>query len=88
MVVACYVPRWVKVFDGTQQLEAIAFVINRLHPNYAHNLSLDTTVNSIATASGQLGSCADYLIQTVNALMMAGIKDKHLLLLRDQVVAK
>ncbi|MDF5732534.1 MAG: hypothetical protein PUP92_32200 [Rhizonema sp. PD38] len=42
----------------------------------------------IATASGQLGSCADYLIQTVNALMMARIKDKHLLLLRDQVVGR
>ncbi|MDF5725115.1 MAG: gamma-glutamylcyclotransferase [Rhizonema sp. PD37] len=88
MVDACYVPRWVKVSDGTQQIEAIAFVINRLHPNYAQNLSLDTTVNSIASASGQLGSCADYLIQTVNALTMAGIKDKHLLLLRDQVVGR
>lgn len=88
MVVGSYVPRWVKVFDGTQNLKAIAFVINRCHPYYAGNVPLKTTVESIATARGQLGSSADYLMQTVNGLMTVGIKDKQLLLLRDQVVAR
>ena len=69
MVVGSYIPRWIKVFDGTQAIEAIAFVVNRNYPHYVGNLSLETTVNSIATASGQLGSCADYLIQTVNGLL-------------------
>jgi glutathione-specific gamma-glutamylcyclotransferase len=88
MVVGCYIPRWVRVFDGTQTLEAIAFVINRRHRAYAGNISLETTVNSIATASGQLGSCADYLMQTVNGLMAVGIKDKHLLWVRDRIMAR
>lgn len=88
MVVGCYIPRWVRVFDGTQQLEAIAFVINRRHRAYTGNISLETTVNSIATASGELGSCADYLMQTVNKLMSVGIKDKQLLRLRDRVAAR
>lgn len=88
MVVGCYIPHWVRVFDGKQQLEAIAFVINRRHRAYTGNISEETTVNSIATASGELGSCAEYLMQTVNGLMTAGIKDKPLLRLRDRVVAR
>lgn len=83
MIVGCYIPRWVRVFDGTQQQDAIAFVINRHHRAYTGNISLETTVNSIATASGELGSCADYLMQTINGLMTVGIKDKSLLRLRD-----
>ena len=85
MVVGSYIPRWVRLVDGT---EAIAFVVNRCHSGYADNVSLETTVNSIATASGELGSCSDYLMQTVNGLMTVGIKDKQLLLLRDQVIAR
>jgi cation transport protein ChaC len=88
MIVGCYIPRWVRVFDGTKQLEAIAFVINRHHRAYAGNISLETTVNSIATAIGEIGSCADYLIQTIDGLMAAGIKDKQLLRLREYVVAR
>lgn len=88
MVVGCYIPHWVRVFDGTQKLEAIAFVINRRHRAYTGNISEETTVNSIATASGELGSCAEYLMQTVNGLMTVGIKDKPLLRLRDRVVAR
>ncbi|HEY9599475.1 MAG TPA: gamma-glutamylcyclotransferase [Cyanophyceae cyanobacterium] len=88
MVVGCYVPRWVKVFDGTQQLEAIAFTINHSHRAYAGNISLETTVHSIATAGGELGSCSDYLIQTINGLMSVGIQDKPLLRLRDRVLAQ
>lgn len=32
MVVGSYIPRWVKVFDGTQGFEVIAFVVNRKYP--------------------------------------------------------
>lgn len=88
MIVGSYVPRWVRVFDGEQEFKAIAFVINRHHRRYAGDLSIETTVNSIATASGHLGSCADYLMQTVNGLLNVGIKDKHLLVLYNRVVAR
>ncbi|ACC82095.1 gamma-glutamylcyclotransferase [Nostoc punctiforme] len=88
MLAGVYVARWVKVFDGTQEFKAIAFVANRQHPRYAHKLPLTTTVNSIATASGKLGSCADYLMKTVDGLIAEGIKDRKLLLLRKQVLAK
>ncbi|MBC1223523.1 gamma-glutamylcyclotransferase [Nostoc sp. UCD121] len=88
MLAGVYVARWVRVFDGTQEFKAIAFVANRQHPRYAHQVPLTTTVNSIATASGKLGSCADYLLKTVDGLIAEGIKDRKLLLLRKQVLAK
>ncbi|MBE8999489.1 gamma-glutamylcyclotransferase [Nostoc sp. LEGE 12447] len=88
MLAGVYVARWVRVFDGTQEFKAIAFVANRQHPRYAHQVPLTTTVNSIATASGKLGSCADYLMKTVDGLIAEGIKDRKLLLLRKQVLAK
>ncbi|NEU79318.1 gamma-glutamylcyclotransferase [Nostoc sp. UIC 10630] len=88
MLAGVYVARWVRVFDGTQEFKAIAFVANRQHPRYAHQVPLTTAVNSIATASGKLGSCADYLMKTVDGLIAEGIKDRKLLLLRKQVLAK
>jgi cation transport protein ChaC len=88
MVVGCYIPRWVRVFACRQTLSAIAFVINRHHRAYTGNISLETTVNSIATACGELGSCSEYLMQTINGLMTVGIKDKQLLQLRERVVAR
>jgi glutathione-specific gamma-glutamylcyclotransferase len=88
MLAGVYVARWVRVFDDTQEFKAIAFVANRQHPRYAHQIPLTTTINSIATASGKLGSCADYLMNTVDGLIAEGIKDRKLLLLRKQVLAK
>lgn len=88
MVVGSYIPRWVRVFDAKQEFEAIAFVVNRNHSQYAGNVPLETTINSIATASGQLGSCADYLIHTVDGLIQVGIKERRLLFLRDRVLAR
>lgn len=88
MVAGTYVPRWVKVFIGEQVVEAIAFVINRQHSLYTGNLPLEMTIESLATASGQLGSCADYLLQTIDGLATVGIKDETLLFLRDRVIAR
>lgn len=88
MVAGAYVPRWVKVFSGEQVMEAIAFVINRQHSLYTGSLSLETTTESLATASGYLGSCADYLLQTIDGLATFGIKDETLLFLRDRVIAR
>lgn len=87
MLTGSYIPRWVSVFDGEQSFKAITFAINRRHRRYVGDLSLEATVRQIATASGHLGSCADYLTQTVNGLLEAGIPDKPLLILHDRVVA-
>jgi glutathione-specific gamma-glutamylcyclotransferase len=88
MVVGSYHPRWVTVNDGVQKFKAIAFVVNRDHCCYAKQLPLETTINSIATARGHIGSSAEYLLHTVDGLIDAGIKDRQLMLLRDRVLSQ
>lgn len=89
MIVGSYVPTWVKFYHQDRQVvEAIAFVVNRHRSGYAGDISFDATVDTLATAKGQLGSSADYLFQTVDGLCSVGIKDKPLLCLRDRVIAK
>lgn len=88
MMMGCYRPRWVKVVDGVDSWQAIAFVVNHQHRAYAGDIAPEVMVQHIATASGTLGSCAEYLLQTLEGLNEAGIKDKSLLKLQKQVLAQ
>lgn len=86
MVVGSYIPRWVKVFSNSGERDAIAFTINPQHSLYVPNLSIEATAQILATASGSLGSCKDYLLQTIEGLSLCGIRDRGLLKLRDLVL--
>lgn len=79
MVVGSYHPRWVncRTADG-RIVTAIAFVVNRQHPQYAGKLSLDQQVQVLSTACGAFGSSGDYLERTRVALIAHGITDAHL----------
>jgi len=88
MVVGSYIPRWVKVTTSERSLFAIAFLIDRSRSSYAGNLDMATTVQTLATAQGELGSSVDYLNQTIAGLAQAGIYDQGLLNLQQQVIAQ
>ena len=80
MVTGAYVPRWVKL-HGTNisaGTYGISFTINRKAPNYVRPTSEAETARIIASASGALGSCKDYLLDTVRGLQDFGIRDRHL----------
>lgn len=87
MISGAYVPRWVTVRGGAGPVRAVAFVINRKHERYARYLADEQVAEVIATASGTLGACADYLINTVDHLAELGIRDRALERLRARVVA-
>lgn len=95
MVVGSYVPRWARVETApgsggrrcVEELRALAFVVNHEHPNYAGRLPFDEVARALAGARGHLGSSADYLFHTVDALDAHGLKDAHLERLRDRVRA-
>ncbi len=80
MVADGYIPRWVKVAspDGTPLGHAIAFTINPVGPSYCGELARDVLVRRIATASGPLGTAADYLFNTRDGLRVMGIRDELL----------
>jgi glutathione-specific gamma-glutamylcyclotransferase len=85
MLVGSYIPRWVKVLTEETLLDAIVFTINPKHPLYAPKLSLMETAAAIAVAHGALGSCSDYLSQTIKGLAEHNIIDRSLLKLQHQV---
>lgn len=80
MVCGAYVPRWVdlKTLDGESLGWAIAFTIDADDPQYAGDLDEDVVVHRLATASGGLGSSADYLFRTHESLHVNGIRDAKL----------
>jgi cation transport protein ChaC len=96
MVVASYCPRWVRVDTiphaapkgHSAEVRALAFVVNREHPNYAGRLPAEAVVESLASAHGHIGRCADYFVKTVEALAEHGIDDPHLRELSEGLARK
>ena len=80
MVVGSYIPQWLtgKNSDGNI-IEVLTFTVDCQHPVYVNDLSLEKIVESLATAKGILGSSAEYLCNTVQGLLAAGIEDLALI---------
>jgi len=87
MVLGAYAPRWTAVEAGNEPLRAIAFFANRDHANYAGKLPLETVIKTLVSARGQLGTPAEYLLETVRGLVEHGVRDPYLLELRRRVLA-
>ena len=79
MVVGSYIPTWITAQSNHQQIEVLTFMVNSQHPVYVDNLSIEKTVESLATAKGILGSSAEYLDCTVQGLSAEGIEDRGLI---------
>jgi len=86
MVSGSYTPRWVPVEAAPcaasrgrrEALRALAFVVNRDHPNYAGRLPAAKVARALADAHGHIGSSAEYLHNTVAALAAHGLRDAYL----------
>jgi cation transport protein ChaC len=87
MLSNAYVPTWVDLLDpaGGCFGQAVTFTINRDGPHYAGDLTLIEVVQRLATASGALGSAADYLFRTCEGLRAFGIPDAELERLAEAV---
>ena len=79
LITAAYRPTWVSArVLGKSPFKAIAFVINRAHNRYAGMLDDETVIQTIADAKGTLGTCSDYLYETVLQLENLGMPDRRL----------
>jgi cation transport protein ChaC len=87
MPTGSYKPTWVKLRSGNETVDAIAFVIQRDQPRYACKIPIEKVAQSIATAEGPLGTCADYLFNTVEALDKMNVPDRYLHQVRKRVIA-
>jgi cation transport protein ChaC len=73
-----YDARWVSVATRHGMVRAITFVVNRKVSHYVNHLDLDRVARHIATASGVLGSCLEYLHRTLESLDALGMSDRML----------
>jgi glutathione-specific gamma-glutamylcyclotransferase len=73
-----YHARWVTLQAGGKKFRAVAFVINKHHPRYLKELSVEQTAALIATGCGTLGTCREYLENTVVHLRELGLADAGL----------
>lgn len=66
--------------DGTV-VEAVTYVVDRRHRQYAGRLSLDETLRVVRGAVGRSGRNEDYVLSTADHLEEAGIADPRLAIL-------
>jgi cation transport protein ChaC len=78
MFTGAYCPTWITARSGAETFSAVTFVINRDNARYTGRLSEQTIIRHVATASGPLGPCRDYLFETVEHLAELGIRDRRL----------
>lgn len=87
MALGSYNPRWLGVSTGSRDLSAIAFIVNRNHPNYAGRLPLETVLKTMVGARGYLGTPAEYLHETIRGLLAHGVRDEYLMDIRKRILA-
>ena len=87
LITNVYVECWrnIKLARG-ECVSALVYRADRQHVQYAKGLSLDQQVEIIRYAKGDYGPNIEYAIGTVEAMKDAGIKDRQLEYIYDQLV--
>lgn len=85
LLTGVYRPRWVQLETEAGRVSAIAFVVDPRHRCYCGRIDDDGIVELLSSGHGLLGTCAEYLDNTVEALDARGIHDRRLHRLRHQV---
>lgn len=78
MITQAYRPRMLTAITANARHLALAFTVDRQHPQYRDGLSLADKVATISTARGTSGANAEYLLETANCLRSFGIRDRAL----------
>lgn len=63
---------------GLRPMSALAFIVDRAHPDYAGELPLDQQARLIRQGHGRNGSAASYLDSTMRELERLGVIDQSL----------
>jgi cation transport protein ChaC len=83
-----YRPRWVKLTTMQGPLRGLTFVANQEGERYAGRISDAIVADHIATACGENGASAEYLLETVLKCEELGIHDPFLWRLQELVAER
>ena len=79
----------VSLLDGSgREIEAVCYVADRKHPQYAGRLSLERQAELVREAAGLSGNNIDYVLNTVRHLEEAGVHDAELAALAARLSAR
>jgi cation transport protein ChaC len=79
--------RPVSLLDGSgRELDALCYIVDRRHPQYAGRLSIETQERLVRAAVGRSGANIDYVLNTVRHLEEVGIEDAELEALAARLV--
>ncbi len=88
MLAGSCMPRWLALSGAAAPVHAVAFTIDPQSPGFAGDLTEDEVVERLSAARGELGSCAEYLLHTRDALRAEGIVDARIEALAQRVLAR
>jgi glutathione-specific gamma-glutamylcyclotransferase len=72
----------ISLLDGSgRALDALCYVVDQAHPQYAGRLSIEAQARLVRAAVGRSGANIDYVLNTVRHLEEAGIEDPELMML-------
>ncbi len=70
--------RSVEILGSNQKVEAVTYVVDRNHPQYARKLSHQSLLKHVLQGEGGMGRCRDYVTSTLEHLRQMNIHDKTL----------
>jgi cation transport protein ChaC len=79
---------WVNARTDAGPVRALAVLAGRSSPLYLAGLTEDVIVEALATAAGERGSMAEYLLSTVEHLEARGIHDRYLWRMQERVAER
>jgi cation transport protein ChaC len=87
MLSGAYHARWLDAATAEGPIRAITFTANRAHDRFI-TLPDAEVAERVATARGAIGSCAEYLAETVAHLEALGFRDASLERVRARIAAR
>ncbi len=71
--------------EAKRQVQALCYVVDRGHVQYAGRLSVDECVHYVRQGHGRSGNNRDYVVETVRALEALGYRETDLHLIADRL---
>ena len=79
MTTGIYEPAWCEIeFETGDAMQAITFVVNHTSRQYVGPMPMQQMAPIIARASGEYGTCRDYLSMTIAVMADLGVRDPEL----------
>jgi glutathione-specific gamma-glutamylcyclotransferase len=64
--------------DNAREVTAVAYAVDRKHPQYAGKLDVEAQLEFVAQGHGISGACTDYVLSTARHLHDLGVEDRLL----------